>query len=501
MSFLLKLFFTTFIFKNAVCNMKNTLVIIADDGGFEMGTYRNHIVQTPNLDALAKKSLIFNNAYTSVSSCSPSRSAILTGLPSHQNGMYGLHNGVHNFNSLENIKSLPLMLSTRGVRTGIIGKKHVGPKQNFRFDYSETEENNSILQVGRNITKMKLLVREFFSTQNHSKPFFLYIGFHDPHRCGHTHPEYGNFCERFGNGEPGMGLIKDWTPILYQPEQVELPYYVQDTRPAREDIAAQYTTISRLDQGVGLILKELKDSGFDSNTMIIYTSDNGIPFPGGRTNLYDSGIGVPLFISTPEQKRKNEVTYSLSSLLDITPTVLDWHEIKYKRKKTPLTGRSLLPLLDKETVNANETVFASHSLHEITMYYPMRAVRTHAFKLIHNLNYLMPYPIDQDFFLSPSFQDILNNTKEGHPTYWYRSLNDYYFRQQWELFDLKEDPEETTNLAYKSEYKDVFTKLKSQLTDWMKATADPWLCSPSGVLEDAGFFKHSPQCFALNNNT
>ena len=82
------------------------------------------------------------------------------------------------------------------------------------------------------------------------RPFFLYIGFHDPHRCGHTHPEFGNFCEKFGNGEEGMGVIPDWTPVYYDWQQVKVPYHVQDTEAARRDIAAQYTTMSRLDRGI-----------------------------------------------------------------------------------------------------------------------------------------------------------------------------------------------------------------------------------------------------------
>lgn len=77
----------------------------------------------------------------------------------------------------------------------------------------------------------------------------MYIGFHDPHRCGHTHPQYGQFCEKFGDGSPGMGCIPDWTPQTYNPDDVIVPYFVQDTPAARRDIAAQYTTISRLDQG------------------------------------------------------------------------------------------------------------------------------------------------------------------------------------------------------------------------------------------------------------
>lgn len=109
--------------------------------------------------------------------------------------------------------------------------------------------------------------------------------------------------------------------------------------------------------GVGLILKELEDSGHLDDTLIIYSSDNGIPFPNGRTNIYDSGVAEPLFIASPFQEdRHNQVTYSLTSLLDIVPTVLDWYgistAIQYEGNRDDntanvnyLTGKSLLPLL------------------------------------------------------------------------------------------------------------------------------------------------------------
>lgn len=131
-----------------------------------MGAYRNRICQTPNLDRLAKQSLIFNNAFTSVSSCSPSRAALLTGQPSHQNGMYGLHHSIHHFNSFDSVQSLPIILKNNGIRTGIIGKKHVGPSNTFKFDFERTEEMYPINQVGRNITKIKLMVREFLALNN-----------------------------------------------------------------------------------------------------------------------------------------------------------------------------------------------------------------------------------------------------------------------------------------------------------------------------------------------
>ena len=82
-----------------------------------------------------------------------------------------------------------------------------------------------------------------------------------------------------------MGYIEDWKPIHYDPSDVIVPYFVQDTIVARNDLAAQYTTISRLDQGVGLILDELKQAGFEDSTMVLYSSDNGIPFPLGMINV------------------------------------------------------------------------------------------------------------------------------------------------------------------------------------------------------------------------
>ncbi|KAM7302054.1 N-sulfoglucosamine sulfohydrolase [Ixodes scapularis] len=141
---------------------------MADDGGFETGVYNNTVCQTPHLVELARRGVVFDRAFTSVSSCSPSRASLLTGLPQHQNGMYGLHQGVHNFQSFQQVRSLPGILAQHGIRTGIVGKKHVGPEVVYPFDFAHTEENNSILQVGRNITRIKHLVRKFLSA-NESK--------------------------------------------------------------------------------------------------------------------------------------------------------------------------------------------------------------------------------------------------------------------------------------------------------------------------------------------
>lgn len=517
--------------KSNLNRQQNVLIIVGDDAGFETQVYNNSICRTPNLNQLAQRSLVFKNAFTSVSSCSPSRSAILSGLPQHQNGMYGLHQGVHNFNSFSGVRSLPLLLKQHHIRTGIIGKKHVGPENVYPFDYAQTEENHPINQVGRNITFIRHLARDFLQNSSDSRPFFLYIGFHDPHRCGSINPEFGSFCEKFGNGDPGMGFIPDWKPFKYDPSEVSVPFFVPDTSAARQDISAQYTTISRLDQGIGLILEELKLSGHSEDTLVIYTSDNGIPFPNGRTNLFDPGMAEPLLISSPQHPGSwGRETSALASLLDIVPTVLQWFNIDYppytlEGATVKLTGQSLLSLLNfrgqhqsshaswehpsslsqgqgtTESVSLERSVvYASHDLHEATMYYPMRVVRTERLKLIHNLNFKMPFPIDQDFFLSPTFQDILNRTHNKEPLPWYKTLKQYYYRPQWELYDLQGDTQELTNVAYNPEYARVLTMLKARLKEWQNVTADPWICAPGAVLEYQGLYKNQPSCLPLYNN-
>ncbi|KAM6468572.1 N-sulfoglucosamine sulfohydrolase isoform 2-T2 [Liasis olivaceus] len=445
--------------KGGPSGSRNVLLIVVDDGGFESGVYNNTVIKTPNLDALAQRSLIFRNAFTSVSSCSPSRASLLTGLPQHQNGMYGLHQDVHHFNSFDSVRSLPLLLSQAGIRTGIIGKKHVGPEAVYPFDFAYTEENSSMLQVGRNITRIKLLVRKFLQSVD-EKPFFLYVAFHDPHRCGHSQPQYGVFCEKFGNGEPGMGWIPDWKPELYHPDQVQVPYFVQDTPAAREDLAAQYTTVGRMDQGLGLILEELRHAGFRNSTLVIYTSDNGIPFPSGRTNLYRPGTAEPLLVSSPEHPLCwGQVSSAYVSLLDITPTILDWFSVPYPsyslfgKQIVQLTGKSLLPALSREPKWT--TVFASQSLHE----------------------------------------DLLNRTQAGQPTHWNKTLHGYYYRNRWELYDHSIDPTESHNVASDPHYAQALEELQGLLLKWQWETGDPWVCVPDGVLEE----KPVPQCRPLHN--
>ena len=347
---------------------------------------------------------------------------------------------------------------------------------------------------------MKEVVHRFLSHVN-NRPFFLYIGFFDVHRCGGDTKIYGDFCEHFGDGSsPEAGVIPDWHPTDYSPDDVQVPYFLQDTPATREDLAAQYRTVSRMDQGVGLFLQALKDFGYENNTMVIYSADNGIPFPDAKTNLYDPGMGEPMIISNPyAPQRWGQVSNAMVSLTDIVPTVMDWFGVKYPNytlngKHVTLTGQSLLPVLEKEPETGWDTVFSSHDFHEITMSYPMRVLRNKNYKLIKNLNYKMPYPIAADLYASPTFQDLLNRTMSGEETHWFKTLEEYYYRSLWELYDITNDSQELKNLADDPAYQDLLSKLQKQLGEWRDDTNDPWICYPEGVLENG-------VCGTLDNGT
>ena len=267
-----------------------------------------------------------------------------------------------------------------------------------------------------------------------------------------------------------------------------------------------------------MYMEELTRYGLLNDTLVIFTSDNGIPFPNAKTNLYESGMGEPMLVSSPyHTQRWGEISEALTSTLYITPTVLDWFNLSYPNykilgKKANLTGKSMLPLLESEPLEGWDTVFASHVQHESTMYYPMRVVRSRInvdhprvlnakegftssaqptngvknFRLIHNLNNRAPYPIAGDIYPSPTYQDLLNHSHEGVSTHWFKDLQDYYFRPEFELYDLDIDPLETTNLAENTRFQDVFKQLAGKLNEWQNKTVDPWICYPHGIRYKGG---------------
>jgi N-sulfoglucosamine sulfohydrolase len=180
-------------------------------------------------------------------------------------------------------------------------------------------------------------------------------------------------------------------------------------------------------------------------------------------------VHLPLIVHDPTQKTRGVVSQSMASWTDIAPTILDWTGVK---PSPTMLGKSLLPILAHEDAKDRDTVFGSHQFHEITMYYPMRMIRTRTHKLIRNLAHPLPFPFASDIYNSPSWQGVLsrNDTMLGK-----RTRDAFEHRPKEELFDLIKDPDELHNVADESAYAGTLKDLRSRLKEWQTATKDPWL--------------------------
>lgn len=449
----------------------NIILIVADDHGREaVGCYGNPAIRTPYIDQLAADGTRFTNAFCTTASCSPSRSVLLTGLHNHANGMYGLEHQVHHFSSFDTVRSLPALLAQAGYRTARTGKLHVAPESVYPFQsVLGVGRVNDPASIGRSPVEMARLCYDFLN-EKVSQPFFLYFATDDPHRSNTIKPDGSPFFDSskpnlFGNKPGGYPQVGDH---FYQPREVRVPPYLPDTRACRAELAQYYESISRLDQGVGRLVQYLKDTGQYDNTLIIYLSDNGAPFPGSKTNLYDPGMRLPCIVKLPKPQKPGFVQDAFISWVDITPTLLDFAGVM----NVPRQGRSFRSMIEQEPVMGWDEVYASHSLHEITMYYPMRVLRERRYKLIYNIAHALPYPMALDLYQSFTWQDILRTKQK---LFGKRTVDAYLHRPRFELYDLQTDPDEVHNLAANPRYRSELARMQAKLKAFQQRTRDPWI--------------------------
>jgi N-sulfoglucosamine sulfohydrolase len=442
---------------------RNVVLFVTDDQGQDAGCYGNPVIKTPNLDALAADGTRFTHAYCTTASCSPSRSVILTGLFNHANGQYGLEHARHHFRSFENVKSLPVRLSKAGYRTARIGKFHVAPETVYRFD--EKRPGNP-----RNPVAMAERCRELIEAAS-DRPFFLYFCTADPHRGGGVADEIAGRPDRFGNRPLGQSY-PGVEPVHYDPAEVIVPPFLPDTTACRGELAQYYESVSRADAGLGRLIEILKRAGKYDETLIIYIADNGIPFPGAKTTAYEPGLRLPCVVRNPKARKQGVVSRAMVSWVDITPTILDFASVE-PAGNGELHGRSFLPILEEEQPTGWNEVFASHTFHEVTMYYPMRVVRSGRHKLIWNIAHGLPFPFASDLWNSATWQDAYRGGENA--PYGKRTIKSFVQRPQFELFDLERDPDELHNLATEEQHSQILTNMKGKLKDFQRRTEDPWL--------------------------
>lgn len=429
----------------------NVVVIVVDDQGLEAGCYGHPVIHTPHLDALADEGTRFEYAFCTTASCSASRSVILTGLHNHANGQFGHMHSYNNFHTFTRIRSLPVLLADAGYRTCSIGKFHVQPESIYHFQ----QYSNDGIQGARNPHRMGENARRFIAADD-DRPFFLYLCPSDPHRSR----------EGFGNETEHPGVEE----TRYDPRRVLVPDYLPDLPEVRAEIAEYYQAVSRADQALGNVVEALRQTDHLDDTYIFYLSDNGPAFPGAKTTLYDPGMRLPLVIRSPNAQARGVVSQALVSFTDLTPTILDIAGAD--APDYPLHGRSMLPILESPRPNDWDEVYASHTFHEITMYYPMRVIRTRRYKYLLNLAHALPYPFASDLYRSRTWQALLATGQEMMGT---RPVDAYVHRPRHELYDLTADPHEVVNLAEDPAHAEVLAELQQKLRTFQERTGDPWV--------------------------
>jgi N-sulfoglucosamine sulfohydrolase len=414
-------------------NRPNILYLHSHDTGRYAQPY-GEPVPMPNVQALADQGVLFREAFCAAPTCSASRACLLTGQYGQSNGMMGL---AHRGWSLRDYRHhIVHTLRKAGYTSTLIGEQHISKRPDV-IGYDE------VMKIPTNRVESVAPLAMEVLRRPRDRPLFLSVGFFETHR---------EFLP--------PGALRD---VLYSKPPANLP----DTPEVRADVAAFKASARSLDQGVGMVLNQLDACGLDDETLIIFTTDHGMPFPGAKATLYDRGLGVMLILRGPEPFHGGRVIDALVSHVDIYPTVCEHLDI---RRPDFLQGVSLMALLRGEVTDAREEIFAGSTWH--AAYEPQRAVRTARHKYIRRWG-------DR---LTP----VLPNTDDG-------PSKDLLIRNGWaereiakeQLYDVFFDPNEANNLVDDPEQAAVRTDLRGRLERWMRDTDDPLLAGhvdpPPGV--------------------
>ena len=426
----------------------NILVIIADDWSYpHAGAYGDRVVKTPTFDRIAREGVLFRNAFVAAPSCTPSRASLLTGRAPHD-----LAEGGNLWSALpSSFEVYPDLLEAAGYVVGHT-RKGWGPGN---FPAGGRTRNPAGAQFAT--------FEAFHKAAPKDKPFCFWFGSQDPHRP----------YEQGSGAASGM-----------KPEQVTVPAFLPDTPEVRNDILDYYFEVERLDREAGEILRTLESSGQLENTIVVFTSDNGMPFPRAKANLYSAGTHVPLAIRFPGKAKAGE-RLEFVVLTDLAPTLL---EAAGLRVPVAMTGQSLMPLLAGRPASRDRVFFERERHAQVRrgdLGYPARAVRTKDFLYIRNYRPdRWPAGDPEMYFSVGPFGDI-----DGGPTkdlLLARRADPAiarYFelatakRPAEELYDLRKDPQELDNVAAKAEYQSAKVVLRTALENWMRQTRDPRITS------------------------
>ncbi len=401
----------------------NVVVFVADDAGWrDFGAYGNDAIRTPHIDALSGEGLRVERAFLTIAQCSPSRISILTGKYPHATGAEDLHMPLP-----EEERLLPSYLAEAGYFSGIMKKRHLGPNGDAQFDW-----------ISENLSA------DFpaFLDEADERPFFLWVGFSDPHRP------------------------YDSAPAVHDPSEVKVPPYLVDEPETRADLARYYDEIHRMDGQIGRFVDVLEERGLRERTLVIFLSDNGMPFPGAKGTVYDEGIRTPLIFSWPGRVENGTRYDGLVSVVDLAPTILELAGIEAPGE---MHGGSIASMLDGRDVPGRTYVYSERNWHNCDEH--IRSVRTGRYKFIRNAYTERPHGTPADASRSPTWFALRDGLRAGTLTPAQARLFAAP-RPAVELYDLETDPWERVNVADRAEYEEVARELADVLDAWIRETDD-----------------------------
>ena len=427
----------------------NIVLAIADDWGWpHASAYGDAVVQTPTFDRLAREGVLFAHSFVSSPSCTPSRGAIITGQQFYRLGAGG---NLHCEWPAGKFAEYPQLLAEAGYHVGTY-RKSWGPGR-----------GNPAGQKYRSVD-------DFFAARAAGQPFCFWFGSTDPHRP----------YEHHSGEKAGLDLAK-----------VHLYPQFPDAAIVRGDVADYYLEIQRFDREVGELLAKLAAMGELDNTLVVMTSDHGMPFPRGKTNLYDCGVHVPLAIRWPTHVPAARTVTDFVSHTDLAPTFLKAAGLEVP---APMTGRSLLPILESEKAGrvdpARDHVLVGRERHVQAQEapepggYPMRAIRSDDFLYIRNFK-PERWPSGTPDPAKAFKPDAWLADCDNGPTkrYLYEHRDEPGVREQYELcfgkrpaeelYDLRTDSNQIKNVASDAGYADAKARLAAQLESELRATDDP----------------------------
>jgi len=488
----------------------NILFAFADDWGRHASAYAqlepggmNDAVQTPNFDRVAREGVLFRRAFVSAPSCTPCRSALLSGQHFWRTRRASILRGAVWDGSNP---AYPLMLKEAGYHIGetykVWSPGTPGDAPYGAPKYSYEKAGGRINQFSQNVTTMvkqgksiEAAKQELYAEAKGNFEAFLADRKADEPFCYWFGPTQVHRKWTKGSGKALWGIDPDSL-------KGKLPPFLPDVPEVREDVADYFGEIQSFDAALGVLIGKLEEIGELDNTLIVVSGDHGAPgFPHGKCNLYDFGTSVPLAIRWGGAKG-GRVVDDLITLPDIAPTFLELGGVKIP---DVMTGRSLVKLLklskSGQVERERDAVFTGRERHVENaradyLPYPQRAIRTHDFLYIINFK---PdrYPIGDPYRLDspnpPSIEELTEETRvtlpdeDAGPTKawlvthrndpkwkWHYDLA-YGKRPREELYDLKNDPDQIKNVANDPKYVGKRFELEKRLMNELKRTGDPRL--------------------------